>query len=176
VALPWRSKGSHDGVGDVDSVLGRLVADLDYPMYVVTASAGEDRAGCLVGFVTQAGIDPPRLLVMLSKQNETYRVAQRTDVLGVHFLGQDDADLAALFGEESGDWTDKFGRCEWQPASDGTPILSGVRGWLTGRVLERLDCGDHVAHLLEPIDAGGGGSGDPLSFQQLKGLDPGHPA
>ena len=30
-----------------------LVADLDYPMFVVTACDGSERAGCLVGFLTQ---------------------------------------------------------------------------------------------------------------------------
>ena len=38
---------------------------LDYPMYVATVRVGEHRAGCLVGFATQASIDPPRFLVGL---------------------------------------------------------------------------------------------------------------
>src|SRR5215208_7631728 len=34
-----------------------IVAQLDYPMFIVTAAAGEERGGCLVGFATQASID-----------------------------------------------------------------------------------------------------------------------
>lgn len=161
---------------DVAAIFEQLVADLDYPMYVVTATDGQDRAGCLVGFATQASIDPPRLLVLISKANETFDVASRATVLGVSFLSAANKDLAALFGAESGDWTDKFARCEWREGPAGVPILSGVRGWLAGRVLERLDAGDHVAHLLEPIDAGFAGGRSPLTRRQVSDLDPGHPA
>ena len=40
-----------------------LVSGCDYPMFIVTAAAGADRDGCLVGFACQASIDPARLLV-----------------------------------------------------------------------------------------------------------------
>jgi flavin reductase (DIM6/NTAB) family NADH-FMN oxidoreductase RutF len=154
----------------------RLVSNLDYPMYVVTAAADGERAGCLVGFVTQASIDPPRLFVMVSKANDTFRVASKADLLGVHFLGTDNKDLAELFGEESGDWTDKFSRCKWQEGPDDVPVIVGVRGWVAGRVLARLDAGDHVAHLLEPIDAGVANDHPPLTLKQVTDLEPGHPA
>lgn len=163
-------------MADVGAAFEQLVGELDYPMYVVTAAHGTDRAGCLVGFAAQASIDPPRLIVMLSKANETFRVASHTDVLGVHYLGADNQALAALFGEESGDWTDKFARCDWLNGPGDVPVIAGVRGWVVGRVLERLDAGDHVAHLLEPIDAGFAHGRPPLMLSQVVDLDPGHPA
>src|SRR3982750_801842 len=67
-----------------------LIDELDYPMLIVTAAAGGQRAGCLVGFATQCSIDPPRMLVCVSKANHTYRVAVDADVLAVHFLRRDD--------------------------------------------------------------------------------------
>ncbi len=153
-----------------------LVSDLDYPMYVVTAAVGDERAGCLVGFATQASIDPPRLLVLLSKPNQTCRVAERARVLAVHFLGRDNEALAAEFGETTGDDVDKFANCEWQPGPDGTPVLAGTRGWIIGSIIDRVDVGDHVAHLLTIDTAEAGNPGKPLSFQSVKGMDPGHPA
>jgi flavin reductase (DIM6/NTAB) family NADH-FMN oxidoreductase RutF len=41
----------------------KIMGSLDYPMLVVTAAAAGERAGCLVGFATQASIDPARFLV-----------------------------------------------------------------------------------------------------------------
>ena len=52
-----------------------LMASLDPPMVVVTAAAGGERAGCLVGFHSQSSIEPARCCVWLSKANHTYRVA-----------------------------------------------------------------------------------------------------
>jgi flavin reductase (DIM6/NTAB) family NADH-FMN oxidoreductase RutF len=153
-----------------------LVSDLDYPMFIVTAAGDDERSGCLVGFATQASIDPPRLLVLLSKANRTYRVAQASDILVVHFLHRDNHDLAALFGEETGDDVDKFAACPWHEGPGHTPILDDTRGWVIGRVMARLDAGDHVAHLLEVHEAVTDLPGGPLTFQTVRDLDPGHPA
>ena len=60
----------------------KLVSMLDYPMYVVTTRAGDQRAGCLVGFTSQVSIGPPRFLVGLSDKNHTYRVATGRDASG----------------------------------------------------------------------------------------------
>jgi flavin reductase (DIM6/NTAB) family NADH-FMN oxidoreductase RutF len=153
-----------------------LVSDLNYPMFIVTTRDGEADAGCLVGFVTQASIDPRRLLVMISKENHTYQLAVRADVLVVHFLGAGNADLAKLFGEETGDTTDKFAACEWSRGPDDVPILHGTRGWVAGRVIERLDGGDHVAHLLEATQSGLDRPDVALMFQDVRDLSPGHDA
>jgi flavin reductase (DIM6/NTAB) family NADH-FMN oxidoreductase RutF len=154
-----------------------LVSALEYPMLVVTAAAGGERAGCLVGFATQCSIDPPRMLVCVSKANHTYDIATKADLLGVHFLRSDDEPLARLFGEETGDEVDKFRHCSWEAGPADVPLLDECAGWFVGRVLERLDCGDHVAHVLEPIASEvREGPAPQLGFQAVKGLSPGHPA
>lgn len=166
-------------VGDnmsVEENFHALVSDLDYPMFIVTVAAPGERDGCLVGFVTQASIEPPRLLVMLSKSNRTYRLARTADTLVVHFLHENNQGLASLFGEETGDDVDKFDCCEWREGPRAEPILVGTRGWVAGAILDRLDGGDHVAHLLDAYDASTDVSGPQLAFQTVRDLDPGHPA
>ena len=36
---------------------------------------------------------------------------------------------------------------------EGIPVLDGVPGWFAGRVLDRLDLGDHIGLWLEPFEA-----------------------
>jgi flavin reductase (DIM6/NTAB) family NADH-FMN oxidoreductase RutF len=153
-----------------------FVDGLDYPMFVVTTAAAGERAGCLVGFTTQASIDPPRLLVCLSVKNHTFRVAQRATLLAVHVLDRDQRDLATLFGEQTDDTTDKFGQCSWRPGPDGVPLLEECPRVVVGRVLRRDEYGDHVGHLLEPLEVASDSSEDGLSFEQVEDLDAGHPA
>ena len=155
-----------------------LVAGLDYPMYVVTVAGDDQRAGCLVGFGTQASIDPPRYWICISKKNHTYRVARGAGALAVHILGRSHVELARLFGEETGDETDKFSRCAWRPGPDGvTPVLSDCPRWLLGRLMDRVDSGDHVSFLLEPTASSSDQAEEAqLGFQSLKDLEPGHPA
>jgi flavin reductase (DIM6/NTAB) family NADH-FMN oxidoreductase RutF len=153
-----------------------LVGELDYPMLVVTASAGGRRSGCLVGFATQASISPARYAVYLSEKNLTYRIACEADHLGVHFLPDSEARLAALFGGETGDEVDKFERVEWHPGPRGVPLLDACRNRFVARILERQRAGDHVMFLLEPVAAEHGDQVRPFPFHRAKRLDPGHDA
>src|SRR5690606_8349284 len=47
----------------------RFTDALDYPMYVVTAEADGERAGCLVGFGSQCSMRPARFMVWVSELN-----------------------------------------------------------------------------------------------------------
>lgn len=159
-----------------DLTFNALVADLDYPMVVVTTAAGSELAGCLVGFATQCSIDPPRFLVCISKQNRTYRVARGAELLAVHFLPADATDLAELFGGETGDRVDKFARCEWRPGPGGVPLLERCRNRFVGRVAARADVGDHVAFVLAPVMAEKGHGGGQFPFNRAKRIEAGHEA
>ena len=151
-----------------------IAADLDYPMIIVTTTAGAERAGCLVGFLAQCSIDPPLLMVWMSKRNRTTRVAGQASALLVHFPSRDQGQLAALFGSETGDELDKFARCRWEPGPEGLPLLTDCSRWVAGHVVERFDSGDHVGHLLDLFEAAAGDWTGQLGFQSVKDLEPGH--
>jgi flavin reductase (DIM6/NTAB) family NADH-FMN oxidoreductase RutF len=146
-------------------------------MLIVTARAGDEPVGCLVGFATQCSIEPARFLVCLSDKNHTYRAAEDADALAVHVIPEDRADLARLFGGETQDETDKFSRCRWEAGPEGLPILEDCPRWFAGRVVDVHRLGDHVGFVLDPFAASA--DGEPasfLSFQQAKAIDPGHEA
>lgn len=161
---------------DGEAALHRLAGELDAPMVIVTAAAADGRrSGCLVGFWTQCSIDPPRVLVCISKTNHTLPVTSAAPTLAVHWPADDDRRLAELFGGETGDEVDKFERCSWRPGPGEVPILDGVKGWVAGPVVARFDVGDHVAFVVEP-EAGADEepSAGVLGFQAVKDLEPGH--
>ena len=111
-----------------------------------------------------------------SSKNRTFEVAQQADVLLVHFVPEQAEELAVLFGGETGDETDKFELCAWHEGPKGVPLLDEVPNRFVGRVLDRLDLGDHVGFLLEPAEAERRDGFDELGFQEAKAIDPGHPA
>lgn len=152
----------------------RLMGMLDYPMFVVTAAAEGERAGCLVGFATQASIDPPRFLVGLSDKNRTHRVAIRADTLAVHFVARDQEDLAEMFGGETGDDVDKFARVDWRPGPGGAPLLADCPNRLAGRILERIPLGDHTGFVLEPVEVDVGPDQEEFTFHRARRIEPGH--
>lgn len=153
-----------------------FVGGLDYSMVIVTTRHEEVRAGCLVGFSTQTSIDPWRMLVCMSRSNMTTRVLAQAGVLAVHRLSRDQVDLARLFGEQSGEWTDKFAHCTWRDGERGVPILTDCPAWVVGEIVSIDDVGDHAGVLIAAVAAGGTGDGEALTFSKLPHLEPGHEA
>jgi flavin reductase (DIM6/NTAB) family NADH-FMN oxidoreductase RutF len=158
---------------DLHETFIKLVGDLDYPMFIVTARAGDERLGCLVGFATQTSINPQRFLVCLSHSNRTYRRGRDAELLGVHCVPAGAEALAELFGGETGDEVDKFARAAWHEGPGGVPLLDDCQNWFVGRVLSRTDAGDHDAFLLEPVAAAAGAHGQ-FTFHRAKRISPGH--
>jgi len=160
-----------------DESFQQLVTMLDYTMFVVTTATDQRASGCLVGFATQTSIEPPRFLVGMSKRNHTFEVAAESEHLAVHVLARRDIELARLFGGQTGDDIDKFERCAWHSGPAGMPILDDAPSWFVGKTLRRIDLGDHMGYLLEPVAGYAAQSDDDLlSLSDVDDLEPGHKA
>lgn len=155
-----------------------LVAAMDSAMVVVTVAVDDERDGCLVGFHGQSSIEPPRYAVWLSVANRTHALAQRATHLAVHLLGEDDHDLAELFGGETGDDVDKLARCGWEPGPSAVPLLTRCPARFVGRIVERASgLGDHDLFVLDLVDAPAADA--PAALLRLSAvgdIDPGHGA
>lgn len=161
----------------VAKAFNRIVARIDYPMFVATTIGPDgERAGCLVGFATQCSIDPPRFLVCISDKNRTYRVLRGASTMALHVVPEDADDIAELFGGETADDTDKFDRCEWHDGPERLPILERCPSWFAGRVVDRIDLGDHVGHVLEPFAGEAADAGPAYPFSRARRIEPGHEA
>jgi flavin reductase (DIM6/NTAB) family NADH-FMN oxidoreductase RutF len=163
-------------VADLEQTFHRLVGGLDYPMFIVTACHGDERAGCLVGFTTQTSIDPPRFLVCLSEKNRTTELARDAEVLGVHCVPADAESLAELFGGETGHEVDKFAQVSWRTGTGGVPLLDDCPNRFVGRVESTLPAGDHLAVLLAPVQAQAAPGVEEFTFHRAKRIEPGHEA
>jgi len=162
-------------VDDPVKVFLKLAGTLNYPVFIVTAADGEQREGCVIGFASQTSFEPARFLACLSRANRTYRFASKVDALTVHLVPREATQLVELFGGQTGDEVDKFARCAWRAGPRGLPILAACPTWFAGTIVERIDLGDHVGHLLEPF-AAELQDGEITYFQDVKDIGPGHPA
>lgn len=159
--------------------MSRLMAAADNAMIVVTAAAGHELAGCLVGFHVQCSIEPFRYAIWLSKANRTHDVAQRATHLGIHLLGEHQHDLAELFGGRTGDEVDKLAACDWSLGPGGTPMLADCPDRFVGRILERRPGaadGDHDLLVVDAVVAAGSGPARPLRLSGADDISPGHDA
>ena len=156
-----------------ESVFERLTDTLDPPLLVVTAADGAERAGCVVGFHSQCSLEPLRYALWLSTVNRTYRVALRSDYLGIHLLGVDDDGLGRWFGGHTGDEEDSFAGIGVDPGPGGVPLVRGVPGRFSARRVALLEAdGDHACFVVEagPDSIGDiAGSGPLLRVSDLSG-------
>ncbi len=157
----------------MDTFIDRLNPD----MCVVTAVAGGERAGCLVGFASQCSLRPVRFVVWLSEVNHTFRVARGAEVLAVHLLARQQQGLAELFGGRTGDETDKFRGLRLREAYGGALVLEDSPAWFVGRIVTRVGGGDHIGFVLDPVEWGGREAydGPLLRLSDALAIDPGHP-
>jgi flavin reductase (DIM6/NTAB) family NADH-FMN oxidoreductase RutF len=168
--------GSVRPVTDPGKTFLELAGSLDYPLFIVTAAKEDRREGCIIGFATQCSFDPARFLACLSRENRTYRLGLIADALGVHLVPRARRDLAELFGGQTGDDIDKFERCAWHPGPLGVPILDDCPSWFVGRIEARLNLGDHVGFMLDPVKAQYAEGEEIVFFQAVKdAIEPGHP-
>lgn len=153
----------------------QLMHAADPALIIVTAAEAGERAGCLVGFHSQSSISPRRYCVWLSKANHTFRVAERSGYLAVHFLAEHDRDLAERFGTLTGDRADKFAGLAADPGPGGVPVLRRCPRWMTVRRTALLDeGGDHACVITEVVEAHAAGPFRPLRVSEVGHLVPGH--
>ncbi len=160
-------------MSDAAKTFLKLAGSLDYPVFIVTTIAGDEREGCVIGFATQCSFHPARFLACLSRANRTFRLAQEAEALAVHLVPRAAIELVELFGGETGDEIDKFERCAWSTGPRGLPILDDCPSWFAGEIRARHDLGDHMGMLLEPIDARFE-PGEFVSFREVRDVEPGH--
>jgi len=159
---------------EAEDALAELLGGLDRTLWILTVAGGGERSGCLMGFATQASLEPPRFLACVSRANHTFGLVEDAGHVAVHACPDEpDLALARLFGEETGDEIDKFARCEWRQGPEGQPVLDGVPAWFVGRIESRHDLGDHVGLLLSPL-AVEGELTDVLTFDRAQDLDAAH--
>ena len=154
-----------------------LMESADGALVVVTTVAEGERSGCVVGFHSQTGLDPERYAVWLSKANATYRVMLRAEHLAVHFLHEDDTDLAEHFGTQTDDEVDKFADLGWTPGPGGVPLVDGLPHRLVLRKRTVLDeGGDHAGVTGDVLEVHGKGGFTPLRLSAANDWEPGHDA
>ncbi len=135
------------------SALDAVFDRLDTSGCVVTSAHNGRKDGCFVSFVAPASLDPQRMLVLTSHENLTHDIVDASGVLAVHILGSGNLAWVELFGHKTGREVDKFAGLTWREGMTGSPLLPDAVGWVEGRVLQSLDCGDHTARLVEPLSA-----------------------
>ena len=136
---------------------------------VTTADALGRPQGFTASAFCSASMEPPLVLVCLTRSAACFQAFAESDAFAVHVLGERQQELAARFARKG---ADKFAGLATTSGVDGVPLLPDVLARLECRTVDRLAVGDHLALLGEVADAATG-DGEPLlyyrrAFQQAR--------
>ena len=121
-------------------------------MYLLTTREEGQTYGCLINSAMEVSRKPGRIAVCLVNTNLTCEVLLRTGVFNLSVITEDAPhELFRQFGRKTGRKTDKFTNCPWLAEADnGIPCLKEhSNGYLSARVTQRLDLGDHTLFIGE---------------------------
>ncbi|MER5771303.1 flavin reductase family protein [Streptomyces sp. NPDC001985] len=130
---------------------------------VITAR-GEMPAGFTATSLTSVSADPPMVSFGVASTSVSGGIVARSAHVGVHILGEHQAELAATFARRG---ADRFGPpTRWRVGPEGVPLLGGVLAWMVCRVVSRVPAGDHSLVVAEAVTGTLSSPGRPLLYHQ----------
>lgn len=113
---------------------------------VTVADESGQPHGLTVNSFASVSLAPLLFLVCIDKSASVARLFQPGSHLAVNVLDESQQWISRRF---SSPVDDRFAAVEWAPGLHGAPLLSGVLATLEGRLLQRIDAGDHIVLLTE---------------------------
>ena len=155
-----------------------VFGDLSYGLYIVTSRDGERLNGQIVNTVIQVTSDPPRVAVIINKENLTHKYISKSKVFGVSVLDESTPmKFLGPFGFRSGRDMNKFKDVKFKEGITGCPLVTDYAlSLLEAEVFEQIDLGTHTIFVGNAINSEVLGDGHPLTYQYyrdfLKGKSP----
>ncbi|RPK83861.1 flavin reductase family protein [Streptomyces sp. ADI98-10] len=116
---------------------------------VITSGRGEQAAGTTVNSFTSVSLDPPLVLFCLHHKSRLRDVVEDSQAYAVNFLAAQHEPLARAFAGRS---TASLQEVPHRPSATGVPVLSDALAYLSCRLVNTFEGGDHTVFVGEVVD------------------------
>ena len=151
---------------------------MTYGLYVVSAEADGQQAGCVINTATQVTAEPPRMTVAVHKDNVTAGVIEKAGAYTVTVLDRT-ADMPYIgnFGFRTSANYNKFEKYEVKTSPVGSPYSpEHACAVVSCKLIDTVDVGTHYLCVGEIVDAERLSDAEPLTYAYyhavLKGKTP----
>lgn len=140
---------------------------------LVTTGHGEQRMGCTATSLCSLSLDPPSLIVCITKTSSTLASLRANKMFGVNILAGAHESLADRFAGRSGvKGAARFAGVDWMTLVTGSPLLRDALACIDCNVEEVLERHTHAIVIGRVAAVHRGGDGPALvhwrsQFQQL---------
>lgn|SRR5512146_1188633 len=149
------------GSGQLRSVLGRFATGV-----TIVAAGGETPCGMTVNAFTSVSVEPPLLLVCVTRSSELYAAVRGEGSFAVSVLSAQQEHLARYFADHGRPrGAAEFAAVSWQPGpATGAPVIEGALAWLECAVETSYPGGDHEIFVGSVVAVGTGPEREALVF------------
>ena len=127
---------------------------------IITGGTGEAPVGLVATAVCSVSVEPPTLLVSISRTTSAYSIIEASGRLCVNILGTGHDELVARF-TSSDRRAERFTGGSWRLRPDAPPVLDDALAAFDCRVVERFSYATHVIFFARPEQVLVG-EGDPM--------------
>jgi flavin reductase (DIM6/NTAB) family NADH-FMN oxidoreductase RutF len=139
-------------------------------------ASGDNRVdvGITASSFTSLSLDPPQVLVSVTKRLYTHDALINSGIFAVSFLHEDQVEWGKRFAGMMPEIEDRFAGIAVTRAATGCAILSDALAWVDCRVTRVYDGNDHSILVGEVLVAGAQDIGAPLIYyhRNWRGLGP----
>lgn len=150
----------------VARALGRIPSGL----FIATTVVDGERAGCLVSFVMQAGLEPPTVSLAIGRDRPFLDQVRRSGRFALSILDEHSRRAMAPFTKRPKPGETPFDKLAVGVSPAGLPVLADALAWIEGRVSGEHATGDHVIVFGEVVAAGVAREGEPHVHLRRNGL------
>jgi flavin reductase (DIM6/NTAB) family NADH-FMN oxidoreductase RutF len=132
----------------------KVLAKLEYGIYVVTMGKGQDGNALTVSWLTQVASEPPTVVVSIKNSHQSARLLKEMDAFAVNILPQGEDSVAkAFYGPAESGYHKLQGTTVKAAPTTGSPIIPGAVGFLDCRIVKRVPVGNHTVFIGEVLAA-----------------------
>lgn len=134
--------------------IGPAIGRLASGVYIVTVDVAGKKDGMLATWITQAGFEPPSLVVSVNKQRDILRAMNVGDRFTINVLSNRNMDIFKAFAKPHND--EKFDglalKESLQSSTSAGPVFAEAVSYIDLKVQSVTEVGDHVLVVGEVID------------------------
>jgi flavin reductase (DIM6/NTAB) family NADH-FMN oxidoreductase RutF len=131
----------------------KVLRQISYGMYVVTANTDGAISASTVNWLSQASFSPPLVMVGVKGDSTLHEALKKGSTFAVNVLSADQKQLAEDFFRPSSVEGDKVNGHSFKTGSSGAPILDEVYSHFECKVTGSIEGGDHSVFVGEVIEA-----------------------
>lgn len=148
---------------DQQQRLRAMMARFATGVTIVAARHGPLLAGMTANAIASISIDPPLMLVSISRKSETHGAILGSHSFGVSVLSSEQQALGDCFAQPTtAGKLQRFCDAPWHDAETGSPILDGAIAFFDCRLVAQHPGGDHTMFVGEIVAAGFDEDAEPL--------------